>query len=201
MSDELRTPADWKARYDRGDTPWDRGIPHPELVARLERGELSPPRAGARALVPGAGTGHDALALAEAGWRVTAVDFVAQLAATVEEALGPRRGHFVAADALTFRGGPFELIWEHTFFCAIHPKERAAWGRMVRENLAPDGRLEGIVFPADKPRENGGPPHGYTSQDMLEALGEDFELLRATDLPSSLAGRDWLQISASFARG
>ncbi|MEL6712741.1 MAG: hypothetical protein AAFP86_03160, partial [Planctomycetota bacterium] len=62
---------DWADRYRAGDTPWDIGGPHPELSIRLQDGRLAPPEPGeSRALVPGAGRGHDAIALARRGWQV-----------------------------------------------------------------------------------------------------------------------------------
>jgi methyl halide transferase len=199
--ESFKTPSDWKARYDNENTPWDRGIPHPELAERIARGELAPPFDGARALVPGAGRAHDALALAEAGWRVTAVDFVSELAEEVSAALAPLGGEFVACDALAFEGEPYELVWEHTFLCAIHPEQRAAWGAMMRRNLAPNGRIAAIIFPANKPAENGGPPYGYGVEEMMAALGEEFVLEDSVVLESKLMGRDWMEIFASIKRG
>jgi SAM-dependent methyltransferase len=195
---ELKTAADWLARYDAHNTPWDRGSAHPELVARIESGVMAPPRAGARALVPGAGRGHDAVVLARAGWSVTAVDFVEDLAVDASRALAPFGGTFVAADALEFTGEGFDLIWEHTFFCAIDPAQRASWGAMVRRNLVPGGRLEALVFPADKPMETGGPPFGYGICELLVALGKGFSLEQESALESRLEGRDWLELLASF---
>ena len=78
---------DWAAHYAAANTPWDLGGPHPELSQRLSDGDLAPPRDGARALVPGCGHGHDALALARRGWVVTAVDLVADLAETLGKEL------------------------------------------------------------------------------------------------------------------
>jgi SAM-dependent methyltransferase len=69
----------WQARYDTADTPWDLGEPAPALLEWLKMN----PGQGRRALVPGCGRGHDALALAQAGWGVVAVDFAAS---AIEEA-------------------------------------------------------------------------------------------------------------------
>ncbi len=198
---EFKSSADWKARYDEQHTPWDRGVAHPELEARLASGELAPAQAGARVLVPGCGRGHDALALARAGWCVTAVDFVGDLAAELGAALAPSGGRFITADALAFAGEPpYDLIWEHTFFCAIEPQQRPAWGQMVRRNLAATGHLAALIFPADKPVAAGGPPHGYCVDEMLAALGEGFTLECADELESTLEGRDWLEVYARFSR-
>src|SRR5690242_14623651 len=64
------TPAFWQARYDNKDDPWDKGIPSPGLVDFLKDADYKP----GNILVPGCGRGHDARALAKAGFHVTATD-------------------------------------------------------------------------------------------------------------------------------
>lgn len=175
----------WGARYAAGDTPWDKGRAHPELVARLEAGdaELVPEGDGARALVAGCGRGYDALALARAGWRVTAVDVVDAFLPEIADELRERGGETIVADALAdddtaVQDGAFALVFEHTFLCALDPEQRPAWSRLVRRALAPDGALCAVVFPADKPRSEGGPPWGIPPAEVEEALGEGYERRR-----------------------
>ena len=104
----------WTERYASADTPWDLGTPHPELSLRLQDGRLAPPVEGARALVPGAGWGHDAIALARRGWVVTAVDFVGSLEARVAPLLERHGGKFVVADALSLEfDEPFDQRYLH----------------------------------------------------------------------------------------
>src|SRR5687768_10519287 len=63
--------ADWEARYQSGDMPWEKSEPSPGLVDFLAaRPEL--PRG--TVLVPGCGTGHDARVWAKAGFAVTGFD-------------------------------------------------------------------------------------------------------------------------------
>jgi SAM-dependent methyltransferase len=169
--------ADWAARYADGDTPWDKGAAHPELERRIELGQLSPTGAG-RALVPGCGRGHDAAALAEAGWSVTALDVVDALLPACRAAIEAAGGEVVIADALAYGDGEparFELFFEHTFLCAIHPSERPQWAALVERSLVPGGRLAHVVFPADKPSDQGGPPHGTHPEQVRALLGEAFE--------------------------
>ena len=90
-------------------------------------------------------------------------------------------------------GGPYDLVWEHTFLCAISLEEREAWARMVREALGPGGRLAAVVFPADKPRSEGGPPWGYSVEDLMALLGPGFELLERSPLAEGTEDRQWAQ--------
>jgi SAM-dependent methyltransferase len=163
--------ADWAARYADGDTPWDKGCAHPELERRLEAGELEPV-GEARALVPGCGRGHDAAALARAGWKVTALDVVDAVAPQNREAIERAGGRVLVEDALEHGvdGEPrYALFFEHTFLCALHPSERGRWAALVGRSLVAGGRLAHVVFPADKPSDQGGPPHG-TPPDAVRAL-------------------------------
>lgn len=192
---------DWAARYSSGDTPWDLGGPHPELSVRLQDGRLAPPRPGARAFVPGAGAGHDALALARRGWAVTAVDLVEALAPRVGPDLERKGGRFVVGDAIDFEGaGAFDLVWDHTFFCAIPPDRRADWGRQVESLLVPGGVYSALVFPVGKPAAEGGPPFGMEEAHVLEALGPLFRLDASGPVSRAVARRTWREHWLSATR-
>ena len=171
-------PYDWADHYTKGDTPWDLGAAHPDLVARIAAGEFEPPRTGARALVPGCGKGHDALALAQAGWVVVALDYVPEVQTILGAQLAKFGGEVVLGDALEFAPDErFDLIWEHTFFCAIDPSDRPRYAELIRRVLAPGGQHAAIVFPLDKPEEEGGPPHGFNASTLDDLLGDEFRRL------------------------
>lgn len=174
-------PDDWNARYTDADTPWDLGDAHPELVRRLP--ELGEP---GTAFIGGAGRAHDALALARHGWEVVATDWApdAAGAAAELERLGSR---YIVTDSLAFDDGRFDLIFEHTFFCAIDPELRLRYGAMANRLLAPGGHLAAIVFPIGKQEAAGGPPWGISTAILTTALGSRFELV--TDEPVTLRGR------------
>lgn len=193
--------ADWAARYAQDDTPWDLGGPHPELARILAAGELAPRPGHDRALVPGCGNGHDALALAAAGWRVTALDCVEGVSARLAAGLAERGGELVITDALQFDGEhAFHLVWDHTFFCAIDPSLRSAWGAMVGRSLDPDGEVVALVFPGNKPVEDGGPPHVFDASIMGTVLGAQFELVGSAPVEAGVASRSWSESTARFRR-
>ena len=192
---------DWAARYRSGDTPWDLGGPHPELSVRLQGERLLPPRLGATAFVPGAGAGHDALALARRGWAVTAVDLVEALAPRVGPDLERKGGRFVVGDAIEFEAeGAFDLVWDHTFFCAIHPERREAWGRRVEALLVPGGVYAALVFPVGKPSSEGGPPFGMEEAHVREALGPLFRVEECSPVSRSVSRRTWREHWLSATR-
>lgn len=177
--------------------PWDLGRAHPQLLNWLTDRE-----AGGRALVPGCGTGFDADALAQAGWQVTALDLIedtvhAPKRATIEAG----GGEVLAMDALAFRPAqPYELIFEHTFFCAIEPHRREEWGQFMDRCLSADGQLLALVFPLDREVSLGGPPHGYGPADMQAALGEGFRMLEDIPAEHPIKSRPWKERWVRFAR-
>lgn len=201
------TPNDWRERYVTTNTPWDLGQAHPELQARIDAGQFAPPREGARALVPGCGHGHDALALSAAGWCVTGLDCVelvtaaGGLGAGLREALAEGGGGLEICDALGFKGQQkFDLVFEHTFFCAIEPESRPAWGTTMQGALAPGGQLAVLLFPGDKPIEEGGPPHRYGVADMQEVLGPEFGLTVDEVVSKAVSKRSWQERWVVFSR-
>ncbi|MEM9802262.1 MAG: hypothetical protein AAGA20_18190, partial [Planctomycetota bacterium] len=187
----IQTAHDWANRYESGNTPWDLGGPHPELALRLQDGRLAPPREGARVLVPGAGRGHDALALARRGWDVTAIDVVEALSGTLGPALERYGGRFLVVDALTYEDEPFELLFDHTFFCAISPDVREEWGRRAAALVAPSGHYAALMFPVGRPAAEGGPPYGMDATAVTTALGAEFRRLDESGLERPAPGRPW----------
>lgn len=154
------------------------GRPHPELECRLaDDPALGTGRVGS-VFVPGAGTGNDAEALARVGWQVTAVDFAEAVVPALRDRLGPFGGSVTAGDALTMESGDrFDVVFDHTFFCAIDPARRPEFGAMCRRVLEPGGSVMSIVFPIDRPEADGGPPWRVDVESVSDALGRRFELV------------------------
>lgn len=170
------TRVDWDGEYVAGNTPWDLGAPVPLLTAALTDGTLGDPGA---ALVPGGGRGHDAAALAAAGWTTTIVDISPTAAAYAAEHYPTV--HYVVADALDPAvvldrlGGQVDLLWDHTFMCALPPEPRPLLGDLARAVVRPGGLVASAVFPLERDPREGGPPWSYRPEDMDAALGGGFE--------------------------
>src|SRR5947207_14070709 len=63
----------FRAMYRFGFTPWDSGVPPPELKDLVEGPNRKTP---GKALDLGCGTGTNAIYMTQHGWDVTAIDFV-----------------------------------------------------------------------------------------------------------------------------
>jgi len=115
-------PAYALARSEDAGLPWVHGTPHPYLVSWLEAPVTSPP--GRRALVVGCGLGDDAVAVAEAGFEVTAIDIAPTAVRWADQRAsdlidpGAPRIRFLEADLLAPGAelrGAFDLVVEiHT---------------------------------------------------------------------------------------
>ncbi|THH05126.1 hypothetical protein EW145_g5028 [Phellinidium pouzarii] len=67
----------------------------------------------------------------------------------------------------------FDVVFDHTFFCAIPPSLRSAWGQEMAALLTPGGFLITLVFPIDGSRE-GGPPYSVSVDIYAQALGSHW---------------------------
>ncbi|MFM8981219.1 MAG: methyltransferase domain-containing protein [Planctomycetia bacterium] len=169
-----RAAAGWEQRYRAGDTPWDLGSEPPILRAELAR---LGPGAGRPALVPGAGYGHDALALARAGWQVTAVDIAPSACARLrararEEGLSLEVLEADLLDLPAALDGRFALAWEQTCLCALEPAQRAACVAALARVLQPGALLLALLWNHGQP---GGPPHDLPPEVVRPLYAPWFE--------------------------
>ena len=182
----------WEQRFARGDTPWDRGAPGPQLQKWIDDGVIA---AGQRVLVPGCGAGHDVVALAQARFDVTGVDYAAGALDLARAALrragdeAMRCTQLVEADVTTWQPAQhFDVVYEQTCWCALHPDHWAAYAAQLARWLAPGGRLLLLAMQAPRPgaaegRVEGPPYH------------LDIHAVRAL-----LPGRDWDWPAPPYAR-
>ncbi|CAI8351846.1 MAG: Uncharacterised protein [Opitutia bacterium UBA7350] len=165
----------WEQAYLDGDTPWDKGSAAPPLLAFLaEKAILG------HVLVPGCGTGHDAIALAEAGADVTGMD-IAPPALEIaskrshEGVVQWLEGNFL--DVKQVQAGYYDWIVEHTCLCAIEPSEREAYVQSVRHALKPGGFLWAVFFRKVTSYDGSGPPHPIESEEIDQLFVDGFRLL------------------------
>jgi SAM-dependent methyltransferase len=132
--------------YKFGFKPWD-GHPLAQSLRDLIEGNGSPPLPAGKALELGCGTGDNAIYLAEHGWQVTAVDFVAQ---AIELARAKANAHnatvrFEQADVTRLSaeglGNDFALITDNGCIHAMSDADRDSYVREVSAVAAPGARL------------------------------------------------------------
>ena len=177
----------WAGRYKSGETGWDHGEASPGLADFLKTQSFTP----GRVLVPGCGRGHDARVLAKAGFDVVGLDVVSQ---AVEEArqLAAAEGvtsvRFESRDFFNlppYLRGPYDWLFEHTFFCAIDPALRDRYVETAAGLLKEDGHLLGVFYHI---QPETGPPFGTTREELIRRFTPNFSLVQES-VPRSYESR------------
>ena len=179
-STDSAVPAFWNQRYASGETPW---VLH-KIPATL-RSFLKRTRRKGRVLIPGCGTDHGVIKVfADAGFEVTAIDFSSVALAETEKALGNFDGKIMRAEFFKSDfGRRFDLVYERTFLCAMHPRRWAGHAKRVAELLHPGGRLIGIFFYGTEPEP---PPYPINKTQAAKIFGKYFRLLRDLKVSDSV---------------
>uniref|UniRef100_A0A383W5P7 Uncharacterized protein n=1 Tax=Tetradesmus obliquus TaxID=3088 RepID=A0A383W5P7_TETOB len=192
---------------------FDKGAPSPQLMQLLSSGQLQVQ--GKRALVPGCGRGYDVVAFAAAGASLSVgldicPDAIAaankqcdeQLAGHPDAAKVSAATELAVADFFSYchsSGQLFNVGYDYTFLCALHPDMRSSWAEGWARLLQPGGELLTMVYPVDPSRDaNTGPPWPVTPdlyKQLLPPAG--FELVSLEPIPAGLShegrqGREWL---------
>lgn len=187
----------WQEAWREGRIPWDAGEACPSLVELVENEELP----AGRALVPGAGSGYDVLALASADRHAVGLDLADGARARFEALRGEHSvpsawAELIVADFFDWQpDAPFDVIWDYTFLCAIEPDRRTRWAERVDELLAPGGELVTLIFPVVDEDPAEGPPYPMSPElvrDLLEPRFEAFYLEPAARSHQGREGKEWL---------
>ncbi len=186
----MRSRDYWQQRYEAGQTGWDMGGVSPPIGAYVDQLKDR----NLKVLLPGAGMGYEAVHMAKSGFTdLTVLDIAPYPLADLKTRL-PHTfpgENLIEKDFFTFEGGPFDLILEHTFFCALPPGQRPDYVQKISELLSPGGKLSGLLF--DFPLTSEGPPFGGSREEYLALFAPSFHirvLERATNSIPPRAGRE-----------
>jgi SAM-dependent methyltransferase len=176
--------AAWNESYASGQLPWDTGHPEPLLVGYVGSGRIAP----CPALEVGAGTGTNAIWLAERGFDVLGID-VSPLA--VERATSRLKGdtlrcRFAVGDFLAEPPGtgPFGFVFDRgCFHVFAQAEERARFAANVAAVLAPGGLWLSLLGSTEGPARTDGPPR-RSAREIVEAIEPALAIveLRAAEL-------------------
>jgi methyl halide transferase len=180
----------WEQRWQQNQTHWDLQQVSPPLAAYIDY--VQPAYAHQPILVPGCGSGYEALYLLDAGFsQITMLDISATAIAKMEGMLNAyysdwrQRLNLVHGDFFT-HSGSYLLILEQTFFCALDPKLRFTYAQKMHELLAHTGVLAGVLFNRNF---EGGPPFGGNSAEYSQLFTEFFTIEKMELCRNSVAPR------------
>lgn len=138
----------YERAYRRGKTPWDTGIPPPELVEVIEGPRALEP---GRALDLGCGTGTNVIYLVQHGWTAVGVDYSSHAIESARRKADWVSGAtFVEGDVtrLSELGveGPFDLVLDIGCFHSIVPSRRDAYVREAARVTRPGSQMMIFAF-------------------------------------------------------
>lgn len=175
--------------------PWDRGAPRLLLVQWANARGLD--GTGRRALVVGAGFGHDAEFVTGLGFDTVAFDIAPTAVRSAKERFPGSRVRYLVADLLAppeeWRSA-FDLVVESHTVQSLPPELHAQAIERVGEMVAPGGTLLVIaaVGGEDGPASEG-PPWPLTRSEVESFATDDLEPVRIEDLvdPADPETRRW----------
>jgi SAM-dependent methyltransferase len=167
----------WNESYASGQLPWDTGEPEPLLVDFVNSGAVTP----RRTLEIGAGTGTNAIWMAERGFDVLGVD-VSPLAVKRADAKLEGRAlpcRFAASDFLAGPppDGSFQFIFDRGCFHVFdEPAERERFAAHVAAALAPGGLWLSMIGSTEGPPREVGPPR-RSAREVTLAIEPALEIV------------------------
>ncbi|KAG0240856.1 hypothetical protein BGW41_006611 [Actinomortierella wolfii] len=174
----------WDKLWEKDIHPWDNPTPSPALIELIEQKPIKDqiPKTG-RVLVPGCGRGVDVFYLGNEQRPAFGMDIspiAVQQCKDIRESKGISASHadFLCEDFFKYKApeGGYSLIYDYTFFCAIHPSMREAWAKKMAELIHPGGVLITLIYPLREPDEFG-PPFYVTVDAYRNLLQDNFENL------------------------
>jgi SAM-dependent methyltransferase len=180
----------WDQRFIDQDTPWDLGEVSPTLAGLEKSLELVP---GSSAFIPGCGAGWDALHFARLGHKVSVVDW-SNIALEDLRVLCRREELDMEVLCSNFFEVPKSWYWtfdvwlEHTFFCAVNPKDWELYVQMSLNLLKAKSHFIACFFVAEDPQkpppigsmeaDPTNPPFFVTEKRVRELFEPHFEIIK-----------------------
>jgi len=188
----------WEQRWDEGKTGWDIGYPAPAIMDYFKTIEDK----DIKILIPGCGNAYEAQGIFDLGFKnVWIIDITEQATSSFSSRCPgfPEQqiihGDFFDKEVLS-EIGPFDVIVEQTFFCAIHPTQRENYCKRMTELMKSESKLVGLMF--DFPLESG-PPFGGSFDEYDERFSRYFGKVSIQKCQNSIeprSGREfWIELS------
>lgn len=170
---EIEKETFWSKSYQNDNNPgWNLGEPAEALKDMMPRLKIS----RSRILVLGCGEGHDAAFFANAGHVVTAIDISPLALERAKKLYGHLENlKFLEADLFDLPRSfddSFDVVFEHTCYCAINPSLRPNLVKIWNRVLVKGGHLMGVFFAFEKRQ---GPPFGGSEWELRQRLKNNYQ--------------------------
>ena len=175
----------WNNRYKNNDFGWDIGCvsePLKKYIEQLENKEL-------KILIPGAGNAYEAEFLFNHGLKnVYVLDFAEAPLQNIKKRLPKFPDNQLIQQDFFKHNGQYDLIIEQTFFCAIDPKLRKRYVQQMKELLAPNGKLVGLMF--NDVLNTDKPPFGGNKDEYQKLFSGTFDIKKMEPCYNSIKPRE-----------
>lgn len=172
--DDIKSQNFWSDIYKQPEVPgWDLQQPSPIFKDMLPRLKLHK----SKVIVLGCGEGHDAALFAELGHIVTAVDFSEAALIKAKQKYPHPNIQWIHSDVFKLgheHNHQYDLVVEHTCYCAIPPINRKELSEVWSRLLHSQGQLMAIFYVMPK---YVGPPFGTTEWEVRKRLEKKFQFL------------------------
>lgn len=179
---EVNEASYWEQRYQINSTGWDIGNVSEPLKAYIDQLEDK----DLKILIPGCGTGYEAMYLLEQGFtQVHVLDFASSALNELKTKWQSPNLQVHQADIFDFEGS-YDLILEQTLFCAIDPQRRKEYISKMSELLNANGKYVGLLFNREFEVS---PPFGGSREEYEALFIQNFESFEMEDCYNSIAAR------------
>jgi SAM-dependent methyltransferase len=178
----LLSNVNFRLAYLRGFTPWDSGVPPPELIEVIEGARKLPI---GRALDLGCGTGTTSVYIASKGWDVTGVDFVPRAIRRARTRAETARipVAFLVGDVTQLHklpiGPGFDLLFDQGCFHSLPEAAQPAYAREISRMARSGATYLLYAFGPQADRRRRFFPKGITPDEVRRGFA-DFEMVEAT---------------------
>ena len=176
---------EWNEVYKKGQTPWDIGMPSPELVSFLNSkwAKNLKMKDKKRALDVCSGTGDNSIHLESKGLEVVGIDISS---VAIEKARRKIKGQalkikFIEGDILnsSLIPGTFDFVFDRGCFHHQWGEEREQYVKLVSDKLKKGGFLLLLTI-CDKDKSVSG-PNKVSKEDIVKYFSKNFEIIEIKD--------------------
>ena len=185
----------WEQRYANNNTGWDLNTVSPPLkhyIDTLTNKSLF-------ILIPGCGNAYEAEYLHNQGFENV---FIVDLAEHPLLEFSKRvpdfpKSHILHLDFFNLTQ-KFDLIFEQTFFCALHPEQRLHYAHHTSKLLNSNGCLVGLFF--NKEFDKSGPPFGGNKKEYKNLFKNLFKIKKLENCYNSIKPRQGSELFFIFEK-
>ncbi len=158
-------------RWAMDQTGWDLGEVSPPIktyIDQLKNKDVA-------ILIPGCGNAYEAEYLSKQGFtNITLIDIAELACKRLQQKFHNNHAVKVVCEDFFNHQGSYDLILEHTFFCAINRGLREKYVSKMFDLLNEGGRIAGLLFASEF--ESEGPPFGGNLNEYINLFSAHFNI-------------------------